>query len=345
MTAPTIAFFTRLLDDTTPALRYAHALEQIQQAERHGVGRAWVAQHHFRAAEGGLPAPLVFLAHAAAHTARIRLATGIITLPLEDPVRVAEDAAVADLLSGGRIDLGLGSGGTPSSFPPFGQDVADKAAVYERKLAVLLDALRGEDIGAGNTLYPDTVDLAARVWQATFSAFGGSRAGARGHGLLLSRTQPRGELDPYTPLARVQDPIIDSYLDALPDGVTPRITASRTVFVADDRADALRFAEVGLRRGAANLRRTGQVFPDDDSLEALIALTDTHLGTPEEVIESLAADRTLERATEVAFQVHSVDAPHEHLLRSIELFAREVAPALGYTTEAGLAEAQKKDDS
>lgn len=333
--APTVAFFTRLLDDAPPAERYALATAQIQHAERHGIGRAWVAQHHFHAAEGGLPSPLVFLAHVAAQTSRIRLGTGVVTLPLEDPVRVAEDAAVADLLSGGRVDLGLGSGGTPSSFVPFGEDVRAKAATYDRKLQVLVDALEGRDVGAGNAIYPDTSTLAERVWQATFSAPGGHRAGIRGHGLLLSRTQPRSAEAPYAPLSALQDPIIDTYLAALPTGVAPRITASRTVFVADDRAEALRFAEVGLRRAAEGFRAQGQTIPGD-SLDELIAALDTHLGTPEQVAESLAADTTLARATEVAFQVHSVDAPHEHVLRSIELFAGEVAPALGYSVSQTL---------
>lgn len=329
MSAPTVAFFTRLLDDAAPGERYALAAEQIQRAESVGIGRAWVAQHHFRAAEGGLPSPLVFLASIAARTARIRLGTGVITLPLEDPVRVAEDAVVADLLSDGRLDLGLGSGGTPSSFVPFGEDVRDKAPTYDRKLGVLLDALGGRDIGAGNTLYPDAAGLADRIWQATFSAPGGHRAGIHGHGLLLSRTQPRREDALHAPLSALQDPIIDAYLEALPAGAAPRITASRTVFVADDRAEALRFAEVGLRRAAEGFRRQGQTIPGDD-IDELIAALDTHLGTPEQVAESLAADATLARATEVAFQVHSVDAPHEHVLRSIELFAEQVAPALGY---------------
>lgn len=328
-TAPTVAFFTRLLDDASAASRYALATAQIQQAERHGIGRAWVAQHHFHAAEGGLPSPLVFLAHVAAATTDIRLGTGVITLPLEDPVRVAEDAAVADLLSGGRVDLGLGSGGTPSSFVPFGEDVRDKAPTYDRKLRTLLDGLAGRDVGAGNTLYPDAGDLVDRIWQATFSAPGGHRAGVHGHGLLLSRTQPRHADRLHAPLSELQDPIIDAYLDALPEGAAPRITASRTVFVADDRAEALRFAEVGLRRAAEGFRRQGQTIPGDN-IDELIAALDTHLGTPEDVAESLAADRTLARATEVAFQVHSVDAPHEHVLRSIALFADEVAPALGY---------------
>lgn len=337
MSAPTLAFFTRLLDDAPAAERYRLATDQIRHAERFGVQRAWVAQHHFRAAEGGLPSPFVFLTHAAAVTSEIRLGTGVVTLPLEDPVRVAEDAVVADLLSGGRIDLGLGSGGTPSSFVPFGQDVAGKSAVYDEKLARLVDALAGREIGGGNTLYPDPTEppagaaaLADRVWQATFSAAGGTRAGVRGHGLLLSRTQPRPAEHPAAALSELQEPIVDHYLEALPDAVAPRITASRTVFVADDRADALRFAEVGLRRGAEALRRSGHRIAGDD-LDDLIHATDTHLGTPEEVARSLAADATLQRATEIAFQVHSVDAPHDFVLRSIELFATEVAPALGWT--------------
>ena len=152
-----------------------------------------------------------------------------------------------------------------------------------------------------------------------------------GHGLLLSRTQPRPAGDLHAPLSALQDPIIDAYLAALPDGVAPRVTASRTVFVADERADALRFAEVGLRRAAEGFRRAGQTIPGD-SLDELIVALDTHLGTPAEVAESLAADATLSRSTEIAFQVHSVDAPHDFVLRSIELFATEVAPALGWAT-------------
>ncbi|HYP73778.1 MAG TPA: putative FMN-dependent luciferase-like monooxygenase, partial [Microbacterium sp.] len=324
MTAPTLAFFTRLLDEAPPAERYRLATDQIRHAERFGIQRAWVAQHHFRGSEGGLPSPFVLLAHAAAATSEIRLGTGVVTLSLEDPVRVAEDAVVADLLSGGRIDLGLGSGGTPSSFVPFGQSVADKAAVYDEKLRTLLAALAGRDIGAGNALYPDAGTLGDRVWQATFSVPGGARAGVHGHGLLLSRTQPRPAEDLHASLSALQDPIIDAYLAALPEGIAPRVTASRTVFVADDRATALRFAEVGLRRAAEGFRRAGQTIPGE-SLDELIVALDTHLGTSEEVAASLAADTTLARATEVAFQVHSVDAPHDHVLRSIELFATEVA--------------------
>ena len=65
----------------------------------------------------------------------------------------------------------------------------------------------------------------------------------------------------------------------------------------------------------------------------LIKAFDVHLGTPEEVIESLAADTTLERATDLTMQVHSIDPPHPFILRSIELMAEKVAPALGWVRD------------
>jgi putative FMN-dependent luciferase-like monooxygenase len=328
-----LGFFTRLLDDAAAGERYRLATEQIRHAERHGLDSAWVAQHHFIASEGGLPSPLVFLAHVAAHTSIIRIGTGIITLPLENPVRVAEDAAVLDLLSGGRLEVGMGPGGTPSAFASFGQDNADRHAIFEHNLAAVRAAWRGEKLAGGvNRLYPAAAQLLDRVWQATFSAFGGQRAGESGDGLMLSRTQPRPPGRPDMTLAEIQDPIIDAYLDALPPGREPRVLASRSVFVADNRAEARRFALAGLRRNVARMRAAGHEV-SGESVDELIRAADSHVGTPEDVIESLAADRTLDRATEVTFQVHSIDPPHPHVLRCIELMATKVAPALGWGSE------------
>ncbi|MFE6964490.1 putative FMN-dependent luciferase-like monooxygenase [Agromyces sp. NPDC057679] len=325
-----IGFFTRLLDDAGPAERFRIATEQIVAAERHGFDSAWVAQHHFHAAEGGLPSPFVFLANVAAQTSRIRLGTGVVTLPLEDPVRVAEDAVVLDLVSGGRAELGLGSGSTPASFLAFGEVSEDRGRVFGEKIDSLVAALAGGALGDdANRLQPPGRDLLGRVWQATFSPFGGTRAGRAGHGLMLSRTQPRSSDAPRARLSDVQQPVVDAYLEALPHGVPPRILASRTLFVADSREEARRYAEVGLRRAAVGFTRMGQA-PHGDTLDDLIAAYDTHVGTVDEVIESLSRDAVAAQASEVAFQVHSVDPPHELVLRSIELIAREVAPALGW---------------
>jgi alkanesulfonate monooxygenase SsuD/methylene tetrahydromethanopterin reductase-like flavin-dependent oxidoreductase (luciferase family) len=105
--------------------------------------------------------------------------------------------------------------------------------------------------------------------------------------------------------------------------------ASRTLFVADDRREALRFADIGLRRVVDHFVEIGFVAPGQ-SLPELIAALDVHIGTPEEVIASLSADSTLDRVTDLVFQVHSVDPPHAHILRSIELTAKIVAAALGW---------------
>ena len=120
-----LGFFTRLLDETSPAERYRLAIAQIVHAERVGFDSAWVAQHHFHEGEGGLPAPFVFLAQVAARTSRIRLGTGIVTLPLELPVRVAEDAVVLDVMCGGRLEVGVGSGGNPERKAPTGTSAMD----------------------------------------------------------------------------------------------------------------------------------------------------------------------------------------------------------------------------
>lgn len=325
-----LGFFTRLLDDTTPGERYRVAAEQIIHAEANGFDGAWVAQHHFHRDEGGLPSPFVFLSHVAARTTRIRLGTGIVTLPLEQPIRAAEDASVLDLLSGGRLELGIGSGGTPSSFTAFGFDSADRGAIYDRHLETFRTALAGSPLTGGVTLYPPAPSLLERLWQATFSAGGGIRAGKAGDGLMLSRTQPRPKDQPNATLSDLQLPIVDAYLAALPREIAPRIVASRTLFVADDRDEARRYAASGLKRGAIALAKGGHVFPSD-SLDDLIAATDTHVGTPDEVIESLSRDTTLDRVSDIVFQVHSVDPPHELILRSIELIAAKVAPALGWS--------------
>lgn len=330
MTAKKIGFFTRVLDDAPAAERYRLALAQITHAERAGFDSAWVAQHHFHEKEGGLPSPLVFLAHVAARTHRIRLGTAIITLPLEHPVRVSEDAAVADRLSDGRLELGFGSGGTPSSFPTFGTTFDERRDVYDRHLATVTEALRGDTIlGADNRLYPSAGSLANRIWEATFSARGAAAAGARGNGLLLSRTQPHTPANTGLTLSDIQNELIDEYLEALPAGVEPRILASRTAFVADDSAEARRWAQRGLEKFRAVFAAQGNPAASGD-FDDLVRASNTHLGTPDEVAETLAADTSLQRATEIAFQVHSVDPPHELILRHIELLAAKVVPQLSW---------------
>lgn len=331
---PQLGFFTRVLDAGTPAERYRLALEQVRAAEAAGYDTVAVAQHHFDGAEGGLPSPFVFLSQAAAHTSQVRLTTGVITLALEDPVRVAEDAVVLDQLSGGRVELGVASGGAPGAFATFGLDFADRHAIFSAKLDRLEAALGGKDVGSDAVLYPPAGSLRERLWLATFSQPLAEEAGRRGHGLMLSRTQPRPAGDPELSLGTLQDRLIDAYLEHLPTGVAPRISVARSVYVADDATEALALAETGLRRVAPMVDKLIGRDASGLSTRELIAVTDSTVGEPAEVRETLLADSALARATHLSFQVHSIDPPHPYVLRSIELIAREVAPALGWQQSA-----------
>ncbi len=328
MTRKRLGFFTRLLDDAPALKRYRLATEQIRHAERYGFDTAWIAQHHFHEHEGGLPSPLVFLAHVAAFTTRIRLGTAIITLPLENPLRVAEDTAVLDLLSDGRLEVGFGSGGTPTSFLPFGLTINERAATFADHLHLIHSAWRGDSLThPDNYLYPPAPGLTERVWIATFSVEGAVCAAQQGHGLMLSRTQPRPADNLLLPLDAIQNPIIDAYLDALPSGVAPRILASRTAFVADSDAYALKVAEPGLTRQAQQHQAAGHALIGDTVTDH-VRQFDAHIGAPQTVLASLAQDSVLARATDISFQVHSVEPSHQDTLRSIELIAEQIAPHL-----------------
>lgn len=333
MTPQRLGFFTRLVR-TDPAQSaatvYREALEQIDLAEHLGYQTAWVAQHHLDPAEGGLPSPFVFLAHAAARFPRIRFGTAIVTLALEDPIRVAEDAAVLDELSGGRLELGFGAGGSRHAFELFQLGDADRQRVYADKLAKVTAALDGEPLVGDRSLNPPAPGLRDRLWQATFSAGGAERAGRAGDGLLLSKAQPRDPAAPEATLWEIQQPLVDAYLDALPSGTAPRIGASRGVFVADDHDAAVELAERGAARFLNQLGRNGG--PEGTNTVAEV-LRDLYFGTPDEVAEQLAADSALRHATDFIVQAHPVDPGHAATLRSIELIATKVAPQLGWRAD------------
>ncbi|WP_369360397.1 LLM class flavin-dependent oxidoreductase [Streptomyces sp. cg2] len=319
-----LGVFTRLVDDAPPAELYTRALELLTTAEELGFATGWVAQHHARQ-DGGLPSPLVFLAAAAARTRRLRLGTGIITLPLEVPLRLAEDAAVLDVLSGGRLELGFGTGGGRTAFALFGRSVEERRAVYAEHLRAVRDALSGaEPVPGGPQLFPPAPGLIDRLWEATFSVEGAVRAAEHGSGLLLARTSfsPVPDGRPAPPLALLGDvqlPLAQAYLENWkhPD-TAPRIGLSRSVYVAPTRAEAHEDAEAGFARLLAQGRPA----------EARAARNDTCAGTPDEVLTALRADRVLPLATDLILQVHPVDPAPDRTLRSFRLFADEVAPGL-----------------
>jgi putative FMN-dependent luciferase-like monooxygenase len=329
-----LGVFTRLVDQVAPAEVYARGLDLFQSAEDLGFDLGWVAQHHAHK-EGGLPAPLVFLASAAARLRRLGLATGIITLPLEHPMRLAEDAAVLDVLSDGRLELGFGTGGNAVVFAIFDRALDQRQADYERGFEIVRTALSGKPLIAdGPALWPPaSARLLSSIWEAAMSVPGAVRAAEHGSGLLLARTAVRETPADGTarlPLGEAQAPMVAAYLEHWTStAVAPRIGLSRSIYVAPTRAEALADAHDGIRRFAVlAVNRPG--FSADLSDEQVLALADVHIGSPDDAIASLRADPLLAMATDLILQVHPVDPSHELTLRSLRLIASEVVPALGW---------------
>src|SRR5215212_7646432 len=184
-----LGFLTHMHVGRDAADAYRIALDLFQAAEELGYDSGWVAQHHFLNGDARMPSTLTFLAAVAERTRTINLGTAIVILPLEDPLRVAEDAAVVDTLSGGRLELGLGTGGDPLTFAAFGKDVQARRQRFAEGVAVIRDALAGRPInGTEAVLYPPVPTLTSRIWESTLSPESGARIGKNGNGLLLART-------------------------------------------------------------------------------------------------------------------------------------------------------------
>src|SRR3954468_24204948 len=119
-------------------------------SEQLGYDVAWVAEHHFSNRYGIMPDVFSYMSYLAARTSTIRLGAAVVTLPLYDPVRVAENAAFVDILSGGRIVLGLGSGYRPYEFAGLGRDFERRHEIQAEAAELVLELLhrrRGDHQG------------------------------------------------------------------------------------------------------------------------------------------------------------------------------------------------------
>ncbi|MFT4279929.1 LLM class flavin-dependent oxidoreductase, partial [Microbacterium sp.] len=184
--APRIGFQTHVHGDAPARELLPGLIDLFVAADELGFASGWLAQHHVGSDSGRLPSPLIVLGAAAAATKSIRLGTTVIVLPLEDPVRLAEDAAVLDVVSGGRVELGLGTGGfSATEFAAFGEDPQRRRERYAEKLDQLLELLAGWGLPDGLTLTPAAPTLAQRLWESASTPERAAATARAGRGLLL----------------------------------------------------------------------------------------------------------------------------------------------------------------
>lgn len=328
--SPTLAVFSHVTEAPPAASSYRATLDLFAAAERLGYRDTWIRQFHLRSdgdpLRGGLPSPFVFLAALAERTSTIRLGTGVVTLPLESPIRVAEDAAVLDALSGGRLELGLANGGgapgltelfAPKRAGAAGADAAAGRAQYLDDVRQLKDALDGGLLlDGGQRLNPAAPGLTDRIWEAALSEQSGFDAGARGHGVLLGTTQ--------TIPAEVT---AAAYYRGLPADTVPRVGIATAIYPAKDRETALREARAGIE---AKYAWGAGFLPPATTLAEKAASLNLHYGTADDIAESILAAPFSRFATQLLVQVEHGFADFGARADALELFAREVAPRLSW---------------
>ena len=124
--------------------RYKDILAQIELGDELGFDTAWLGELHFGRAFSILADPLMVLAAAAQRTTRIRLGTAVMLLPLHHPLKIAEEAAITDILSDGRLEFGVGRGAFPLYYVGFGVPQEESRERFEEALDFILAAWKSE---------------------------------------------------------------------------------------------------------------------------------------------------------------------------------------------------------
>ncbi len=328
-----IATFADLAHGQDPHERMRHLLEEAELAEQLGLDVFAVGEHH--RADYLVSSPAVALAAIAARTERIRLSSAVTVLSSADPVKVFQDFAHVDLISGGRAEIMAGRGSFTESFPLFGLDLEDYDDLYAEKLDLLLKLRDDTHVTWSGrhrpalhhqAVHPRPVQDPLPVWVAV----GGSpqsvvRAGTLGLPLTLAIIG--GEPARFAPF-------VELYREAVrraghPDG-TARVAINTHAFVGEtsqdaDRAFAAPYLEVMNRVG----RERGWPPSGTAQYEALRSPRGAvAAGDAEQVAEKLLYEHELFGHDRYLAQMSLGAVDHAAVLRSMELFGTRVAPVV-----------------
>jgi alkanesulfonate monooxygenase SsuD/methylene tetrahydromethanopterin reductase-like flavin-dependent oxidoreductase (luciferase family) len=325
---------------------HARVTQEILRAEALGYDTAWIAEHHFSNEYGIMPDVFVYAGYLAGLTSRIGIGTAVVTLPLANPLRVAENAAFVDILSAGRFLLGLGSGYRQYEFEGFGVDFEARRDIQEEALPLLMELLtekravhRGRhfrfSVDGAYELFPHALQQPhPPVFLAGATERSIALAGRMGFGLMLSSWTPFADLARQASTYRARLDETPAPLRANP--ARGHIDIARLVYVAETDARARRDSEPGILRHLAHFssgHTSGylgtvqeKTVGERTGYEALARDVILH-GSPETVADKIATLRDMTGARSIMLHYppwYGVDKA----LASLELFATEVAPKL-----------------
>lgn len=311
---------------------FDETLRECERAEAAGFDSVWLGEHHNHPILH--PAPLVGLAAVASRTRRLRLGTGVLLLPLYHPLMVAEEGAMVDMISGGRLILGVGAGYAPEEFAAFGFSLKERASRLEES-AALLHRLwtesnvthRGKHFRLENaTVAPRPVQRPRPpLWFGAWAEAALRRAARLGDAWLVG---PSADLDEIAPCARIYRQAC-----AASGKGEGEIALFRYVFVAPSKHAAIRAAGAPLIQAFERMyfRWPHPVVkrPRGELTVERLAEGRIILGDPKSCVEEINRFRSELNIRHLVCRFSVPGIPRQACDLSLDLFTREVMPALG----------------
>ncbi|MEN3359701.1 MAG: hypothetical protein V7637_3683 [Mycobacteriales bacterium] len=322
-----------LFDGADPRRGHESTLEIIELGERLGFDSAWVRHRHL---QYGISSPVAVLAAASQRTSRIQLGTAVIPLGWENPLRLAEDLATVDILSGGRLNPGM-SVGPPMHYERVKQalypDTGDAEDFSYARVRRLLDLVRGEPASdfsgqEGFEVFSDRVQphspgLGRRLWYGGASLRSARWAGENGMNLLTSSVVKAEESEGF---ADIQLSQITEFRAHHPDGERARVCQGLVVIPTDtatpeQRAKYEQYAAQRLPRTATPQGPAGLLFSPD------------LVGTSAQIVDLLHAHAAFQQIDEVAFAL-PFTFDHDDYVQILTDMATTLGPRLGWSPAA-----------
>lgn len=316
-----------------PASRLRDLLEEIRIADEVGIDVFGLGEHH--RPDYAISAPEIVLAAAVSQTSRIRLSSAVTVISSADPVRVYQDFATLDLVSGGRAEIWAGRGSFIESFPLFGQDLDDYNDLYAEKLDLLL-IIRDHEIVTwsgqhrpaidGRGVYPRAIQQPLPVWLASGGTpTSAQRSGALGLPMILAIIgghwrRFRSIVDIHRHAAKTHGHVAEA---------TP-VAINSLGFIAKDSQTALDAyypAHTAAMRRVARERGWGEMTRA--SYDAQVASEGAlYVGSPQQIIEKILHSHEVFGHDRFVLQLGTGTIPNREMLQAIELFGTVVIPAV-----------------
>ncbi|MGY5795235.1 LLM class flavin-dependent oxidoreductase len=317
-----------------------NSIEQAVVSEQAGFNTAWFAEHHFNN-YSLIPSPLMMVAHCAALTSTIRLGTAVCVLPLYQPLRLLSEIGLADIVSNGRLELGVGSGYQQFEFERFGVNVNEAPSVFSEYLDILLKGLNQrifEHDGRYEKIPPTAISVRTAqkptlpIWIATATGYSMGRAYREGHNLFVTAFH-----DGLDTLSTLRESIEKAAVSKGKNVTDAKISLLRCCYASDDEAEINSYldnARFQRRLSEALLLRRQQSLdgyllhetPTQQDLSFETMRENLPIGSVNHVIDRLLEEIDILKPNQIAVQTQLGDFDQKTMLRQIELWGDKIIP-------------------